>query len=103
MYAKTALKLSVAMSNSRLPTNFQLNIFIIKVMRQISKLFFEEICQNSKVIGRYVQQKATYEFSAQNICFWSQGKPSNFTSVIEAKCKQVGSVKEYLKLAFLYR
>ena len=32
IYAKIALKLSVAMSNSRLPTNFQLNIFIFEKM-----------------------------------------------------------------------
>ena len=84
-YAKTALKLFVAIPISLLPTNFQLNIFIFEArvdlqtllqslkqnasefLWQIFKLIlFEEICQNCIIVTcNNAQQKAIYEFSSQ--------------------------------------
>ena len=48
IYAKTAIKLSVAVPNSRLPTNFQLNIFILKVRVSLQTLFLSLKQKTSK-------------------------------------------------------
>ena len=45
-YAKTTLKLSVAMPNSRLHTNFQLNIFIFEARVSLQTLL-QSLKQNS--------------------------------------------------------
>ena len=79
IYGKTALNLCVAMPNSRLVTNFQLNIFIFEARVSLQTLLqslklntskiteffesifqfflFEKICQNSiKVICRFASK-----------------------------------------------
>ena len=38
MFAKTALELSVAMPNSRLPANFQLNVFVFEARVSLQTL-----------------------------------------------------------------
>ena len=50
-YAKTALKLFVAMPNSKLPTNFQLNIFILEA-RAIIQTLFQSLKQNANESAR---------------------------------------------------
>ena len=42
----------------------------------------------------------TYEFSAQYLYFCGQGKPSNFTTVIEAKRQKIGPDREFLGQIF---
>ena len=94
-YAKTAKKLSVAMLNSSLPTNFQLNIFISKARVNLQTLLqsLKQTTSKSvhlgtfcgkftcffclkkhakiafKVICRYVQQEATHEFKLNIFIF----------------------------------
>ena len=48
MYAKIALKLFVAMPNNKLPTNFQLNIFIFKAKVRLHTLL-QSLKQNTNM------------------------------------------------------
>ena len=56
MFAKTALELSVAMPNSRLPTNFQLNVFIFEA-RVSHQTLLQSLKQNSdKSVKDFLRQ-----------------------------------------------
>ena len=102
-YAKTEQNWFVAMPNSNLPTNFELNIFIFGVRASLKlyfihwremlesrpregifkakfqTFFYEQIRKNSKKdIRSYARQLVTYKFSAHYLHFSNQGKLSNF-------------------------
>ena len=111
--AKTELKFYYL---STLPPNFQLNILIFFMAKASLWTLFQSLKQKArksvlsgwrifgKIFQTFLYQQirqnsitvthsyAQYEFSAQKLDFWGQGKPSNFILVIEEKRQKVGQV-----------
>ena len=50
-------------------------------------------------VAMHFRKSPMYDISAQYIIFWNNGKPTNFTSVIEASCEKVGPGRVFLGLS----